>query len=92
MRELERERRAHLPEQVRVVGGAPVTGPVDGVDRVALLDEEGRPAGTPVRRAEIVRALAAAAVDQHDGVGLRHLDGLLPLDVHRPAHGRARRV
>ena len=78
--QLVREQAAHRPEHVRVERRAAVAGPVDDVDGVPGLDEERRPAGAAVGRAEIVGALTAAAVDAHDRVRLRHGLGRLPLD------------
>ena len=65
---------------------------VDDVDLVAALDEHRRPAGAAVEGLHPVEALAAAAVDEHDRIRLGDLDGLLPLDVHGPAHDGAVRA
>ena len=69
----------------RMEGRAAVAGAVDHIDAVAFLREERGPAGAAVGGAHPVEALAAAAVHQHDRVGVFDLRGDPGFDVHLAA-------
>ena len=57
---------AHLSEGVRPLGAPPVSGAVHDVDTMTAAGQLRRPAGPSVRCAHPVRALAAAAMDEHE--------------------------
>ena len=67
---------------------AAVPGAVDDVDDVALGDEVRSPPGPPVRRAEVVGALPAAAVDQDERQRPVLPRRRLPVHVHAPPRHR----
>ncbi len=70
------------PVEQRMERRAPVTGAIDDIDAVAFLRQISGPAGTPVGGAHPVEALAAAAVYEHDRVGMLHFAGNPGLHIH----------
>jgi len=73
---------------------ASLSRPIDDVDRVALGDELGHPAAAAIGRAQPVAALAVAAVNQNDRIGMPDLGGNPVLDEHLRAvdHRSAREL
>src|ERR1700686_4950393 len=69
-------------------------GTVDDVNFVAFFDEKRRPAATAIGSAHPVRALSAAAVDQHDRIRMADPRRGLILHVHLLTvdHGAASQV
>ena len=66
----------------RLIRIAALARPIEHVDLVALLQKQRGPAAAAVGRAEPVRALPEAAMNQHDRIGVANLGGDPVLDVH----------
>ncbi len=78
--------------EIRMERRAAMAGAIDNVHLVAFLHQQRGPAWAAVGRTHPIRALAAAAVHQHDGIRMPDARGNLILDVHLLAvdHGAAR--
>ena len=59
-----------------------MAGPIDHIDLVAFLHQQRGPSGAAIGTAHPVRALAAAAVNQHDRVGMSYARRNLVLHIH----------
>ena len=74
-----------------VIRIAALPGPVDNVDLVALFNEHRGPTAAAIGRADPVRTLAVAAVNQDDRIGMAHLRGnpVFHIHLHAVANGAA---
>ena len=70
------------PVDIRIERRAPVTRPVDHIDRVAFLHKIRRPSRTPIRRAHPVCPLAAAAMHHYDRIRMLQLRRHHVFDIH----------
>ncbi len=81
--------RADGPEGVGMIRRAAVTWTVDQINAISLLREVVRPSRLAVALPQVMQHLRAAAVHQHDGIGMPDLLRRQILHEHLPGHDGA---